>query len=83
MFRTPKNYPIRGLRVCQNVDCRLHMNRDRSSALLVGLQLQRLFRGDPPIASMTDEGRELYYDESNKTNRHPTKIAWSDLHPLA
>ena len=50
---------IRGLRVCQNEECRLHMNRDKTSAPLIGIQCKRLLRGDPPIASMTPEEAEL------------------------
>tara|TARA_B110001450_G_scaffold126791_2_gene119339 strand:- start:306 stop:1622 length:1317 start_codon:yes stop_codon:yes gene_type:complete len=57
-LKTNKNLPIRGLRVCQN-GCGLFMNRDRTSALLIGIQCQRLLKGLAPIASMTQEEAEM------------------------
>jgi len=50
---------IRGLRVCQNEECKLIQNRDRTGALNIGIQFQRLFRGQEPLRSMTREEREL------------------------
>ena len=50
---------IRGLRVCQNEDCNLLQNRDRTGALNIGVQFGRLFRGQGPIRSMTVEEKEL------------------------
>ena len=48
-----KNYKgIRGLRICQNEDCKLPQNRDRTGASNVGLQFARLFAGRGPIRSM-------------------------------
>ena len=50
---------IRGLRICQNEGCKLLQNRDRTGALNIGIQFQRLFRGQGPLRSMTREEREL------------------------
>ncbi len=50
---------IRGLRVCQNEDCKLIQNRDRTGALNIGVQFKRLFQGQGPIRSMTTEEKEL------------------------
>jgi hypothetical protein len=46
---------IRGARVCQNEECRLPQNRDRTGASNIGLQFRRLYRGEAPIRQMTDE----------------------------
>ena len=46
---------IRGARVCQNEECRLPQNRDRTGASNIGLQFRRLYRGEAPIRRMTDE----------------------------
>ena len=50
---------IRGLRVCQNEDCKLLQNRDRTGALNIEVQFGRLFRGQGPIRSMIVEEKEL------------------------
>jgi hypothetical protein len=50
---------IRGLRVCQNEECKLIQNRDRTGALNIGVQFGRLLQGHGPIRSMTKEEREL------------------------
>jgi len=50
---------IRGLHVCQNEDCKLLQNRDRTGALTIGVQFQRVFRGEDPIRAMTQEMKEL------------------------
>ena len=56
-----KNYRgIRGLRICQNEDCKLPQNRDRTGASNIGLQFTRLFTGRGPIRSMTTEDLELH-----------------------
>ena len=44
---------IRGLRICQNEECKLPQNRDRTGASNVGLQFTRLFTERAPIRSMT------------------------------
>ena len=51
---------IRGVRVCQNEECRLPQNRDRTGASNIGLQFRRLFQGQPPIRQMSDEEREFH-----------------------
>ena len=38
---------IRGLRICQNEDCKLPQNRDRTAASNIGLQFTRLFATHP------------------------------------
>ena len=50
---------IRGLRVCQNEECKLIQNRDRTGALNIGVQFGRLLQGHGPIRSITKEEREL------------------------
>lgn len=56
-----KNYRgIRGLRICQNEDCKLPQNRDRTGASNIGMQFARLFTGRGPIRSMTAEDLELH-----------------------
>lgn len=51
---------IRGLRICQNEDCKLPQNRDRTGASNIGLQFTRLFAGQGPIRSMTAEDLEFH-----------------------
>ena len=52
--RRMKHYNgIRGLRICQNEDCKLPQNRDRTGASNIGLQFMRLLTGRGPIRSMT------------------------------
>ncbi len=59
--RRRKHYRgIRGLRICQNEDCKLPQNRDRTGASNVGLQFGRLFAGRGPIRGMTAEDLELH-----------------------
>ena len=50
---------IRGLRVCQNEECRLPQKRDRTGASNIGLQFGRLYEGKSPIQEMTDEEAEF------------------------
>ena len=57
-----KNYKgIRGLRICQNEDCKLPQNRDRTGASNIGLQFTRLFAGRGPIRCMTTEDLEFHH----------------------
>jgi hypothetical protein len=51
---------IRGLRICQNEDCKLPQNRDRTGASNIGLQFMRLLTGRGPIRSMTAEDLEFH-----------------------
>ena len=51
---------IRGLRICQNENCKLPQNRDRTGASNIGLQFIRLFTGQGPIRSMTAEDLEVH-----------------------
>jgi len=51
---------IRGLRICQNENCKLPQNRDRTGASNIGLQFTRLFTGRGAIRTMTDEDLELH-----------------------
>ena len=51
---------IRGVRVCQNEECRLPQNRDRTGAANIGLQFCRLYEGKSPIRTMTDEDLEFH-----------------------
>ena len=50
---------IRGVRVCQNEECRLPQNRDRTGAANIGLQFRRLYEGEGPIRQMTEEDAEF------------------------
>ena len=50
---------IRGVRVCQNEECRLPQNRDRTGASNIGLQFRRRYEGKSPIREMTDEEAEF------------------------
>ena len=50
---------IRGVRVCQNEECRLPQNRDRTGASNIGLQFGRLYEGKSLIREMTDEEAEF------------------------
>ena len=51
---------IRGLRVCQNEECRLPQNRDRTGAANIGTQFCRLYEEKSPIRQMTDEDLEFH-----------------------
>jgi len=52
---------IRGVRVCQNEDCGLPQNRDRTGAANIGVQFGRLMRGEGPIRPMSAE-EEKFHD---------------------
>ena len=54
-----KSYPIRGLRVCQNEECKQFMNRDRLGAFNIGRNFDRLFRGEEPLRRLTAQEEEL------------------------
>ena len=54
-----QGHKIRGLRICQNVDCNLPQNRDHTGACNIGLQFCRLFEGKGPIRKMTKEDIEF------------------------
>jgi hypothetical protein len=56
---TTKTYPIRGLRVCQNEECKQFMNRDRLGAYNIGRNFDRLFRGEAPLRRLTSQEDEL------------------------
>ena len=56
---TTKTYPIRGLRVCQNEECKQFMNRDRLGAYNIGRNFDRLFHGEAPLRTLTAEEEEL------------------------
>ena len=58
-LKTKGGTEIRGLRVCQHEGCGLLQNRDRTGASNIGLQFERLFRGDPPLRPMSDEEVEF------------------------
>ena len=70
---------IRGLRVCQNEECRLHMNRDKTSAPLIGIQCKRLLRGDKDCSPCNDQlptnSDQLFFRE-----RKPAKIHISNTY---
>ena len=51
---------FRGLRICQDEGCKLPMNRDRLGASNIGLTFCRLFRGETPMCTMSDEEREFH-----------------------
>ena len=50
---------IRGVRVCQNEECRLPQNRDRTGASNIGLQFRRLYAGEGPLRPLTEEDAEF------------------------
>ena len=58
-LKTKFNKEIRGLRVCQHEGCGLLQNRDKTGATNIGLQFERLVRGQPPIRAMSDEELEF------------------------
>lgn len=58
--KTRRSSGIRGLRICQNENCKLPQNRDRTGASNIGLQFSRLFEGRGPIRSMTAEDLEFH-----------------------
>ena len=51
---------VRGLRVCQDESCGCPLNRDRSAASLIGLNFERLMRGQSMIRQMSEEEREFH-----------------------
>jgi hypothetical protein len=52
-------HEIRGLRVCENTECRKSLNRDANAAVNIGCNFLRLLCGLPPIAVMDDGDAEL------------------------
>jgi hypothetical protein len=63
-FEDPKNegkrfHGVRGLRICQDVGCKLRLNRDRNAATNIGTNFRRLFRGESCIHKLTVEEREF------------------------
>ena len=63
-LETQKKKKIRGVRRCQNEDCKLIQNRDRTGASNIGTQFNLLFEWKPTIHSMSDEKREFLRLES-------------------
>ena len=55
-----KRSEIRGLRVCQNTECRIPLNRDKNGATNIGTNFKRLFSNQPPIREMTSEDLALH-----------------------
>ena len=60
MRTTKKNREIRGLRVCQDENCKAFLNRDVNASRNIGLQFKRLFEGKSPIRLMTAEDLEFH-----------------------
>ena len=54
-----KTYPIRGLRVCQNEECKQFMNRDRLGAFNIGRNFDRLFCGEAPLRRLTAQEEKM------------------------
>ena len=52
-------HEIRGLRVCQNEDCKLHLNRDRMAAHNIATNYARLARDEPPLRAHSADDAEL------------------------
>ena len=46
--------------MCQHEGCGLLQNRDKTGATNIGLQFQKLMRGEPPIRVMSDEELEFH-----------------------
>jgi hypothetical protein len=59
-LKTKNNKQIRGMRVCQHEGCGLLQNRDKTGATNIGLQFQKLMRGEPPIRAMSNEELEFH-----------------------
>jgi hypothetical protein len=59
-LKTKEGKEIRGLRVCQHEGCGLVQNRDRTGATNIGLQFQRLLKGESPIKPMSEEELEFH-----------------------
>ena len=51
---------IRGLRRCTQRDCMKPLNRDKNAAINIGTNFMRLFKGESPIRSMTEEELKLH-----------------------
>ena len=51
---------IRGLRLCQTETCKLPLNRDKNGAANIGTNFLRLFRGQGPIRSMSEDDIRLH-----------------------
>lgn len=56
---TTRKYPVRGLRVCQNEECKQFMNRDRLGAFNIGRNFERLLQGKPPLRELSSQEEEL------------------------
>jgi hypothetical protein len=54
-----KKKKIRGVRRCQNENCKLIQNRDRTGASNIGTQFKLLFEGEGTIHSMSKQEREF------------------------
>ena len=54
-----KTYPILGLRVCQNEECKQFMNRDRLGAFNIGRNFDRLFCGEAPLRRLMAQEEEM------------------------
>jgi hypothetical protein len=59
-LKTKFDKDIRGLRVCQHEGCGLLQNRDKTGATNIGLQFERLVRGQSPLRAMTPEELEFH-----------------------
>ena len=59
--RTWRDVSIRGLRLCQQEDCKFLQNRDRAAAGLIGLQFERLLDGGAPLRMLSSEEAELHH----------------------
>lgn len=56
-----KRKEIRGLRRCQNEECKfLPLNRDKNAATNIGYNFQRLFVGQEPIRKLSSEEKKLH-----------------------
>ena len=51
---------IRGLRRCTQRDCMLFLNRDKNGATNIGTNFKRLFEGQGPIRTMSEEDLEFH-----------------------
>ena len=59
-----KDKKIRGVRRCQNEDCKLIQNRDRTGASNIGTQFKLLFEENRTIHSMSEDECEFLRLES-------------------
>lgn len=60
----PTDREIRGLRRCQNEDCKLFHNRDLNAAKNIGINFARLMSDQDPIRSHTNE--DLVFAETDR-----------------